>query len=109
MTVKTFGAEFRQFYADADFWPEGAWHEDEEIEVDGLPPPEDLDEIPNTSKMTIANGVVLGLPDLSEPSLEAHFKRWRKIQTTVSFVVECHKDAEEAMRLAVRAAGGRLA
>ena len=35
MTVKTTGAEFKRFYADSKFWPEGAWYEEEEILADG--------------------------------------------------------------------------
>jgi len=35
MTVKTTGAEFKRFYADSEFWPEGASHEEEEILADG--------------------------------------------------------------------------
>ena len=35
MTVKTTGAEFKRFYADSEFWPEGASHEGEEILADG--------------------------------------------------------------------------
>lgn len=41
MTVKTTGAEFKRFYNDTAFWPEGAWHEDEEIEVNDSPLLED--------------------------------------------------------------------
>ena len=111
MTVKTTGAEFKRFYFDDAYWPDGTWHEDEEIEVDGLPISEDLaiEDIHDTASMRIAGGMVMGLADGSEPSVESYFKRWRKAQSTVSFVVECDKDKEGAVRSAVRAAGGRVA
>ena len=111
MTVKTTGAEFKRFYFDDAYWPNGTWHEDEEIEVDGLQISEDLalEDIPDTASMRIAGGVVLGLADESEPSVESYCKKWRKAQSTVSFVVECDKDKEGAVRSAVRAAGGRVA
>ena len=111
MTTKTTGAEFKRFYFDDAYWHDGMWHEDEEIEVDGLPISEYLafEDIPDTASMRIANGVVLGLADDSGPSFESYFKKWRKAQSTVSFVVECDKDKEGAVRSAVRAAGGRVA
>ena len=109
MTVKTTGAEFKRFYFDDAYWPDGTWHEDDEIEVDGLRISEDLaiEDIPDTASMRIAGGVVMGLADGREPSVENHFKKWRKAQSTVSFVVECDKDKEGAVRSAVRAVGGR--
>ena len=111
MTVKTTGAEFKRFYFDDAYWPDGTWHEDEEIEVDGLPTSEDLaiENIPDTASMRIAGGVVMGLADDSAPSVESYFKKWRKAQSTASFVVECAKDKEGAVRAAIRAAGGRIA
>ena len=110
MTVKTTGAEFKRFYFDDAYWPDGTWHEDEEIEVDGLPISEDLafEDIPDTASMRIAGGVVMGLADDSGPSFESYFKKWHKAQSTVSFVVECDKNKEGAVRSAVRAAGGRV-
>ncbi len=51
----------------------------------------------------------MGLPDDSAPSVEAHFKKWRKAQNTTLFVVECAKDKEESVHAAIRAAGGRIA
>lgn len=61
--------------------------------------------------MKIAGGVVLGLPDRdgNEPSFEAHFKKWRRVQNTVSFVVECDKANLDALKVAIRAAGGSVA
>lgn len=113
MTVKTTGAEFKRFYNDPAFWPEGAWHEDEEIEVNGSPLSEDtaLEDVPDNAVMKIAGGFILGLPDRddNEPSFEAHFKKWRRVQNTVSFVVECAKGKEGAVRAAILAAGGRIA
>ena len=111
MTVKTTGAEFKRFYFDDAYWPDGTWHEDEEIEVDGLPISEDLaiEDIPDTASMRIAGGMVMGLADGSEPSVESYFKKWRKAQNTTLFVVECAKDKEESVHAAIRAAGGRIA
>jgi hypothetical protein len=112
MTVKTTGTELKRFYFDEAFWPDGAWHEDEEIEAYGSPLSEDIgiEDVPDNAVVKITGGVVLGLPDWEDdgPSFEAHFKRWRKAQNAVSFVVECAKDKEEAVRAAIRATGGRI-
>jgi len=111
MSIKTTGAEFKRFYFDDSYWPDGTWHEDEDLDVDGAPIHEDLaiEDIPDTASVKVTGGVVMGLPDDSAPSVEAHFKKWRKAQNTTLFVVECAKDKEESVHAAIRAAGGRIA
>jgi len=108
--VKVTGIEWNRFYADAEAWPDGAWHEDEEITVDGNAPPEDFDlsAVPDGATLTVAGGVVY-LKGLKEgPSLETHFKRWRKRQTTTLLVVEVAHEAAEAVCAAIAAAGGKV-
>ena len=111
MSIKTTGAEFKRFYFDDAYWPDGTWHEDEDLDVDGAPIHEDLaiEDIPDTASVKVTGGVVMGLPDDSAPSVETHFKKWRKAQNTTLFVVECAKDKEESVHAAIRAAGGRIA
>ena len=109
--VKVTGSEWNRFYADKAAWPEGAWHEDEEVTVDGEPPGDDFDfsEVPDSAMLTVAGGIVY-LTSLAHegPSLEAHFKRWRKKQTTTVIVVEAPHEAAEAVRAAIAAAGGKV-
>lgn len=110
MAVKMTGAEWNRFYADAEAWPDGAWHEDEEVTVDGKAPPEDFDfsSVPDAAMLTVAGGVVY-LKELEEgPSLEAHFKRWRKRQTTTTLVVDVPHETADAVRAAIAAAGGKV-
>ena len=106
MTVKTTGADFKRFYADSEFWPEGAWHEDDEILADGEEA-DILDEIPGSAVVSITGGVVLGIED-KEPSLESWFRAWRKKQTTNSFVVECEIVDKAEVIAAIIAAGGKV-
>ena len=106
MTVKTTGAEFKRFYADSEFWPEGAWHEEDEILADGEEP-DILDEIPDNAVVSITGGVVLGIED-KEPSLESWFRAWRKKQTTASFVVECKVVDKAEIIAGIIAAGGKV-
>ena len=108
--VKVTGSEWNRFYADTEAWPDGAWHEDEEITIDGKAPSDDFDfsAVADGAMLTVAGGVVY-LNGLEEgPSLEAHFKRWRKRQTTSVLVVEVPHEAAEAVRAAIAAAGGKL-
>ena len=110
MTVKTTGAEFKRFYNDNSWWTQDMWHEDEEMTINGASRDDDVEliAIPDEAIVTISGGVVLGLPDDEQPTFEAYFKRWRKKQSRMSIVVECDKDAVEAVRAAVKAAGGRV-
>lgn len=112
MTTKMTGAEWKRFYADPEAWPDGAWHDDEHITVNGQDAAEtpgiDYTAIPDDAAMTIHGGAYF--PDSKSDdtdSLEGHFKKWRKRQTTVSFVVECPKGKEAAVRAAIKAAGGK--
>ena len=111
MTAKTTGAEWERFYADEVFWPDGAWHEDEEITIDGNPWPEDQDlaHPPASGKITVSGGIVrLSEAALEGQSLEAYFRRWKKLQDTVFLVIRVHKDCADAVRIAVVSAGGKV-
>lgn len=112
MSIKTTGAEWKHFYKDPTFWPEGVWHEDEVITVNG----EQVDEydfshedVGDEDRMTIDGGYVAGLMGKAEPpSLEAYFKRWRKLQRTAFGAVDCPKDKVEAVKASIIAAGGKV-
>ncbi len=111
MTVKTNGAEFKRFYDDNEFWPEGTWHEDEDITVGGEIQDGGIDTetLSDDARITIDGGCVFGPQfDENEPSLETYFRRWRKKQTTASFVVECDIAKVESVKSAVMAAGGKV-
>ena len=106
MTVKTTGAEFKRFYADSEFWPEGASHEQEEILADGEEP-DIVDEIPDNAVVSITGGIVFGIEG-KEPSLESWFRAWQKKQTTTSFVVECEIVDKAEVIAAIIAARGKV-
>ena len=112
MSVKTTGAELTRFYFDDAYWPDGAWHEYEEIEVNGSPLSEDsgIEEVPDDAVVKITGGAVIGLPGCGNggPSFEGHFKRWRKSQNTVSFVVECDKKDVDILKTSIRTFGGKV-
>ena len=109
--VKLTGSEWNRFYFDAEAWPDGAWHEGEEITMDGEMLGDDFDfsAVPDGAMLTVTGGVVYLSEDANYgPSLEAHFKRWRKRQTTTVLVVEVPHEGAEAVRAAIAAAGGKV-
>lgn len=114
MTVKCTGADFKRFYNDPAFWfksdsdDEHTWWDDGCVEVNGVEK-DDPGECLDTDTVTIHGGVVFGkVFGAKEPSLEAYFKRWKKLQDTTSLVIECPKDKLDAIRAAVKAAGGKV-
>lgn len=111
MAVKMTGAEWNRFYADPEAWPDGRWHDDEEILVDGAYPGDDFDlsDVRADAAMTVRGGIVfMQQGDDDGPSLEAHFRRWRKKQTTTVLVVEVPHEKAEAIRAAIAASGGAV-
>lgn len=117
--VKMTGREWNRFYKDETAWPIGAWHEEEEMKVDGKVVDEDFDltDIRDASVVTLSGGIVYFNNPLvadyfdqtqNAPSLEAHFKQWRKRQNTTSIVVEVANEKAEAVRAAIVAAGGKV-
>lgn len=110
MATKTTGAEFKRFYEDPAYWPDGVWHEDVLFTVDGEPAGDsyDMSKVPDGAQVTIEGGIVMGPPhDGKEPSVETLFKRWRKAQTIKTLVVEVDVSKLDAVVAAIKAAGGK--
>jgi len=107
--VKMTGSEWNRFYRES--WPEGYWHEGEEMTMDGeeLTADFDLADVPDSAVIRLSGGTVYVTDDGEEgPSLEAYFKQWRKRQNTTVLVVEAPKEAADAVRAAIAAAGGKV-
>jgi methylase of polypeptide subunit release factors len=116
MTTRTTGAEWSAFYSDQSVWPNGVWHEDEILTVDGIEVRNpDFDnfafneaDLSPTAKVTVSGGVVFLKSDANDgPTLEAYFKRWRKKQSTVFMTVEASKADAGKVQAAITAAGGK--
>ncbi len=111
MAAKASGALFKKFYNDKAYWPEDSYHDDAVIKVNGVIQEDGLDEatLQDTDLVTVEGGyVVSSNQNFDGRSLETHLKRWLKEQVTVSFVVTCDKSIEQAVREAVKAAGGKI-
>ena len=111
METKTTGAEYKAYIADDDpkWWPDGSYIDDDLILVDGQPMDDagfDATTLHDNAAVVIECGTYYSNGIDGDPkSLEAHFKRWRKAQTTVRIAVEVHRDKLESLKLAIKAAG----
>jgi hypothetical protein len=110
--IKTNGAEIRAFWNDQPYWGEFAV-DDEVITVNGdeIQAGEfNPDKLADSDKVTIDGGYVWDQTPGSDKdgSLHLFFNKWRKAQTTVYLAVEVHKDKADAVREAIKSAGGRL-
>lgn len=116
MSVKTNGAEYKAYINEqsAKWWPDGAYMDDVVLMVNGEEIGEDNVDfdhagMDDADSVSIICGEFYSTPGDREPtSLIAHFKRWRKAQTTVRIAVEVHKDKSQAVEDAIKAAGGRI-
>jgi len=105
--LRTSGAEWKAFCASL---PEGWWHEDDTITVDGKPDDGemDLDNVPDDAVMTISGGILhLDQEGKSGKSLEQTIRFWRKRSDVTRIVVEVSKAQENDVREAVEKAGGK--
>lgn len=123
-SVKTSGREFKRFYTDPTFWPDGGdtWHDETLIRADGtaLSDGDDPCQVPDTCLVEIEAGWVVGIPQNAiakqlkgievpeEMSLMDYYQLWHKQQTTVTMVVECGRNQVDAVIAAVTAAGGQV-
>lgn len=111
--IKTTGAEFSRFYSDASMWPDGAWHEEELITVNGTDIDEykgiDLDKIAPSDKVSIQGGRVFMTEDATDHvSLESHFRAWRKRQNTATLSVTVDKAKESQLRELLKVFGAKF-
>lgn len=116
MAVKTNGAEFKRFYNDPAFWFKATsasddshtWWDDGAIEVNGEDA-ENPDECQDTDSITIRGGVVFGkVFGAQAPTLEGYFKRWKKVQTTCTLVVEVPVEKRDAVIKALAGVGAKV-
>lgn len=117
MATKTTGAELKAFYDDKDFWPESIpnvsiWFEEVTLKVNGLERDQAFsiaDDLQVGDEVTILTGCVLSEGERHvDISFEAYFKKWRKLQNNVHLSVSVPKDKLDAVKAAIKAAGGSV-
>ena len=108
--TKTTRAEFRAFCTDKAWWPDGTWHEDEEVSIDGAQVDDDTDlsSVEDGGRLVLANGYVTNEQGDELGSFEGYFRKWRKKQTTAFLAVEVPLDKADAVKAAIIAAGGKV-
>lgn len=113
MSVKTNGAEFKEYYHDDIYWIKDAWHDDHAIKVNGEYIDDIEDEnIPDDSIVVIESGIVY-IPIKSESGCEekevqlvTHFKNWRKQQKFSTIVVVVEKNKAEEIIASIKTMPG---
>lgn len=109
--VTTTGAVWNLFYADKTAWPEGSYHDDTLLAINGKEDPDgELEKLPLDARVEIRCGYVM-FPDGSDADLGEHFIKWKAEQEVQSVAIgsfRVDKDKLEAVRQAIVAAGGEL-
>jgi len=109
MSVKTTGSLFKKFYDDPSVWLDGYYHDDTVITVDGKLDEGDIDlaEVQDAAVVVVSSGWIINADGAAVVDFGAALKRWLKKQDTVSLVVECDASVLEAVKAAIKAAGGK--
>lgn len=110
--TNTTGIEWKRFYADKKAWPKDAYHEDELITVNGKLVDEfsfDPTKVQDSDRITLEGGMWFPDADSEDTdSLEGHFKKWRKSQSTEVICVEVQKDKACEIRKLITKSGGKV-
>ncbi|MEZ6723129.1 hypothetical protein [Pseudomonas aeruginosa] len=106
MSIKTTGIELKSFWKDDSVWPDDSYVDGLYLKVNGQDADsEDIEALNDADQVVIEDGYFCDANDDGE-SLLTVFKRWRKKQTTVYISASCPKELEEAVRAAIKSAGG---
>ena len=112
MTIKTNGLIWKRYYSDGNAWPDGWFHEDEIVIVNGIVDDDEeciLSDIPDDAVVSVSGGAIYNADsELQRLSVEGHFRKWLKKQQSVSVLVEVHKNNLDALKSAIVAAGGKI-
>jgi len=110
--VKCTGAEWKAFYSNNEYWPEGYWHDDVLVSINGQESDDfldaDVDTVADDAVIRIEAGHVFEEDGEPVRSLEAHFKKWKKEATTVMLVVQVDRKKADDVKAAIKAAGGKI-
>ena len=113
MTTKATGHEFKRFISDDTYWysdSKETYYDDPEITVNGDFFEEylnDIETIEDKAVVRIHSGVVV-FDNERSVSLESFFRKWKKMQSTASFIVECDNSKKEKIVEAIKSLGGKI-
>lgn len=110
MPVKISGADFKKFYNDKKWWPDGIWHEEESISVNGVEKDcyeTDYDKILDSDLLVISGGCVLS--DKREIcSMETYIRRWKSALAERIILVKAPQKKLGDIVGAIKGAGGKV-
>lgn len=95
MPVKTTGKVLKQFWLlEEPWWPKDGWVDDDEYTVNDVTQGEGFEpaQCQDTDLVTIVGGTIYSDKSDKTKCLVKTFKKWLKTQTTVTVVLEMHKD-----------------
>ncbi|MEJ6002501.1 hypothetical protein [Paucibacter soli] len=108
MSITLTGAQFKRYYEDPAWWPDGAFHDDNEIFVNGTKTDDlDVESMKDTDKVEIRGGIVC-YDDGDDMDMVSHASEWLKAQSTAALMIEAPLDKLDAIKAAVIAAGGTV-
>lgn len=111
MAVTMTGQQWKAFYADTNYWPEGRYHDDQIFLLNGQQsnlPASDHESLSDTDTITVVQGDVMGKGVVYVADLELYAQEWLDKLTKTQMVIQCPDDKVEAMVQAVLEAGGEV-
>lgn len=109
--VRTTGAIWNLFYADKTAWPDGSYHDDTLLTINGKEDPDaELEKLPLDATVEIRCGFVM-LPDGRDADLGDHFTKWQAEQAGLGVAMGSFRVSKanlQAVQAAILAAGGEL-
>lgn len=106
--IKTSGAELKKFWADTnpEFWPDEAYVDDMSWQVNGVAVEDvDVDVLADTDEVLLEGFIVYAD---CEKEVASVMRKWRKIQSHVTFAVEVPAAAEAALIAFLKAHDGKI-
>lgn len=124
MATKTTGLEFKAFLSDGEYWDQSLaggeviehWYEYADLTVNGETVSDDLEfsdldlsDLNDDDVICILAGVVMSsVPGDAGQTLESFFKTWQKKQSSTLLSVRVPKGRLDAVKAAIRDAGGEV-
>lgn len=107
--MKITKAEWEAFLEDDAHWPNGLCFDEAVFRVAGAEVEELAPDLPDSTVITILDGVVTDAAMNPVRSLLAHARRWRKAQSVRQVVIEVPMDvSDKALQDHLKAIGARI-
>jgi len=103
------GVDFKKFYSDKKFWPEGVWHDDSVVTVNGEHDPDaNLEIVADDAIIRIESGYVMTAEDEEISPLATYYAKWAKEQAYRTVMVEIEHAKVSQLEALVSEIGGKV-